>query len=440
MIRSAAYRIAALSSLAYAAATLALGGAVYYAAHQGLRQQFDDRIALETGALVDGYRREGVAELRDLIARRDASGGASDLRYALYATDGRRLAGNYLGARPDPGLRTLSIRSVDGDEDQERVLATPLDHGERLVVAADWDALEDNDQLILSLLGAACLAVAAIGVIGAWLLGAYLRRRLSAISFGAEAIMAGELDQRIAISPRGDEFDRLSGVLNAMLDRIGALLDNLRQVSSEIAHDLRTPLTHLRNQLEAGMQGDDAAETLERAIAQADELLALFSAILRLSEIESGQLAALFTPVDLTAVVTDIGESYAPAIEDRRRGFVCEIDSIAPILGDRELLAQAVVNLLDNAQTHTPEWSEIRLSLNEQAGVVRLTVADDGPGVPLRDQTRITQRFVRLEASRTRPGHGLGLSLVAAIARVHRARLRIADNEPGLSVTIEFMR
>ncbi len=440
MIRSAAYRIAAVSSLAYAAATLALGFGVYWAAHGGLRQQFDDRIALETSALVDDYRRYGVRELRDLIARRDASSGTSDLRYALYAADGRRLAGNYLGGRPEAGLRTLTIRGTDGDEDQERVLATTLEHGERLVVAADWDALEDNDHLILSLLGAACLAVAAIGVVGAAFLGAYLRRRLSAISLAAEAIMAGELDQRIAISPRDDEFDRLSGVLNAMLDRIGALLENLRQVSSEIAHDLRTPLTHLRNQLEAGVQSADGPTTLERAIAQADELLALFTAILRLSEIESGRLAASFTPVDLTEIVTDLCESYAPAIEDRRRIFVCEVERIAPILGDRELLAQAVVNLLENAQTHTPEWSEIRLSLHEEAGRVQLTVADDGPGVPLRDRSRITQRFVRLEASRMRPGHGLGLSLVAAIARVHRARLRIEDNAPGLSVTIAFER
>jgi signal transduction histidine kinase len=440
MIRSAAYRIAILSSLAYAAATVTLGIGVYWAAHDGLRRQFDDRIALETGVLLNEYQREGRPALLTLIAQRGAMRGTSDLRYAVYGINGQRLAGDFPGDRPPLGLHTLSVQSPDGDEDSERVLATSLDGNERLVVAADWDRLEETDRLILSLLGLACLAVAAIGAVGAWMLGAYLRRRLSAISVAAEGIMAGHLDQRIVIGSGGDEFDRLSTVLNAMLDRIGALLDNLRQVSSEIAHDLRTPLTRLRNHLETGLQGDHDPAMLEHAIAQADDLLALFAAILRLSEIESGRLAASFGPVDLTGIVADLGESYAPAIEDGGRRLVCEIETLASLSGDRELLAQAFINLIENAQTHTPPGSEIRLSLREGANHVRLTVADNGPGVPAVDRERITRRFARLEASRTRPGHGLGLSLVAAIARIHRARLLIEDNAPGLAVTIEFVR
>ena len=439
MIRSAAYRIAILSSFAYAAAAIALGIAVYLAAHSGLRRQFDDRIASEMRALVDEYHHAGGEELRREIVRR-AAGGASDLRYALFAVTGRRIAGNFLGPRPATGLQTLMVREAPGEDDAQRALAKDLDGGERLVVAADWDALEDSDRLILSLLAAACAAVGLIGAVGAWLLGAYLRRRLSAISVAAEGIMSGDLAQRIVVGVRGDEFDRLSGVLNAMLDRIGELLENLRQVSNEIAHDLRTPLTQLRNQLETGlMHGADPA-MIERAIDKADEALALFAAILRLSEIESGRLVASFQPFGLSALVAELGESYAPAVEERGRTLRCDVETVPPITGDRELVAQAIVNLIENAQAHTPPGTAIRLGLIEREERIRLIVADDGPGVPAADRDRITNRFARLEESRRLPGHGLGLSLVAAIARAHGARLSIGDNAPGLVVAIEFLR
>ncbi|USI72529.1 sensor histidine kinase [Sphingomonas morindae] len=440
MIRSAAYRIAIVSSLAYAAATVTLGIAVYWAAHNGLRRQFDDRIKSELAALVDEYRLGGEGELRREIVQREAAAAASDLRYALFAPDGTRLVGNFLGRRPATGLQTLMVRDMAGEEDPQRALAADLRGGERLVVAADWDALEDSDRLILSLLAAACVAVGLIGAAGALLLGAYLRRRLSAISVAAEGIMAGDLAQRIVIGTRGDEFDRLSGVLNAMLDRIAELLENLRQVSGEIAHDLRTPLTQLRNQLETGLVHGADATMIERAIARVDEALALFAAILRLSEIESGRLAASFRVIDLSALAAEIGESYAPAVEDRGRTLHCAIEQIEPITGDRELVAQALVNLIENAQTHTPPGTAIRLALHERAGCIRLIVADDGPGVPAGDRKRIVTRFARLEESRSRPGHGLGLSLVAAIARAHRARLSIEDNAPGLRIAIEFAR
>jgi signal transduction histidine kinase len=437
-MRSAAYRIAILSSLAYAAATIALGIGVYWAAHSGLQRQFDDRIASELHQLVGQYQREGVMELRGSIARREAAGVAVDLRYALYGPTGERLIGNYAGGRPQAGLHTLAVRDAEGEADQVRVLAADLDNGDRLVVAADWDALEENDQLILSLLGLACIAVALIGGIGALLLGAYLRRRLSAISMAAEGIMAGNLDRRIVVGARGDEFDRLSTVLNAMLDRIGDLLDNLRQVSSEIAHDLRTPLTQLRNHLETILTSQPDPGLIEGAIDQADELLALFAAILRLSEIESGRLTASFSQIDLSELVEELGESYAPAIEDGGRLFACEAAPDCRIDGDRELLAQAIVNLLENAQTHTPPGTLVQLFLRREGRRVRLTVADNGPGVPVEDRDRITRRFARLETSRSRPGNGLGLSLVAAIARIHGARLLIEDNAPGLAVTLEL--
>ncbi len=440
MVRSAAYRIAIVYSAAFAAATLALGGGVYWAAHVALHRQLDNRIAAEMSSLVSEYRGEGAAGLRLVIVRREAARATNDLGYGLFAPDGTRVAGLLDTPRPAAGWGSIAFLDPGKGPDTARALAVDLGDGERLVVAADWEEVTGTERLILSLLAFACLAMLLIGTAGASLLGAYLRRRLSAISTAAESIMAGDLHRRVEVSARGDEFDRLSAALNAMLDRIGALLDNVRQVSSDVAHDLRTPLTRLRTQLEEGRRPDAGPEVIERAIEQSDEVLALFGALLRLSEIEAGRLSETFGPVDLSRLATDVGESYAPAVEDEGRRLTCRIDPVAPVVGDRELIAQALINLLDNAQRHTPRGTTIRLSLHARDDRVRLEVADDGPGVAEADRGRITQRFTRLEASRSRPGHGLGLSLVAAIAHIHGATLVIADNRPGLIVALEFGR
>jgi len=273
-------------------------------------------------------------------------------------------------------------------------------------------------------------------------LGAYLRHRLSAMRVTAEAIMGGELDQRVPVGKRGDEFDRLAGLLNAMLNRIAELLDNLRQVSSDVAHDLRTPLARLRNGLESGLRHDlprdqrDAA--IEQAISRSDEVLSLFSALLRLSEIEAGQLQQAFCCVDLARLTREMGDSYALAIADGGRHLICDLAEEAVVFGDRELLAQALINLLDNAQIHTPPGTLIEMTLRRVGTRVRLAVADNGPGVPAPDRLRLTRRFARMDTSRSRPGHGLGLSLVAAICNIHHARLEIADNRPGLAVSLDF--
>ncbi len=440
MVRSAAYRIAIVYSAAFATATLALGAGVYWAAHVALHRQLDDRIGAEVSSLVSEYHGEGAKSLRLVIGRREIARATNDLGYALFAPDGRRVAGSLDTAKPQAGWSTISFLDPTEGPDTARALAVDLQDGERLVVAADWEEVSGTDHLILSLLALAFAAILLIGTAGALLLGAYLRRRLSAISTAAESIIAGDLHRRVVVSPRGDEFDRLSAALNAMLDRIGELLDNLRQVSSDVAHDLRTPLTRLRNQLEEGRRADAGPDVIERAIEQSDEVLALFGAILRLSEIEAGRLRETFGPVDVARLATDIGESYAPAVEDGGRRLTCRIDPIATVTGDRELIAQALINLLDNAQSHTPKGTTISLGLCAREDRIRLEVADDGPGVAEEDWNRITQRFTRLEASRSQSGHGLGLSLVAAIARIHGAKLVFGDNRPGLIVALEFGR
>ena len=229
-----------------------------------------------------------------------------------------------------------------------------------------------------------------------------------------------------------------------MLDRISLLLENLRQVSSDIAHDLRTPLARLRGQIESALdiERDPTVhrQTLKRALAQSDELLSLFAAILRIAEVESGALTRHFAPVDLSEMAHDICDSYGPAVSDHGRHLDCAIDPDARISGDRELIAQALINLLDNAQRHTPPATRISVALKAEEAMIALSVVDDGPGVPESEHARITRRFARLDASRTAPGHGLGLNLVSAIAAAHGGFMTIEDNRPGLAVRLSLPR
>lgn len=444
MFQSAAYRIAILSSATFALATFALGLIVYFSAHAAFIQQLDDRITADATSLAAVYRSEGDGDLIEAIDLRETGDPTNDLGYALFSPEGRRIAGTLVTALPPAGLHDIVFIDPKEGPDPARAMTTVLPNGSRLVVAADREPLERIDRTVITLFGAAFLVVLVIGAVGALVLGAYLRRRLSAMSVTAEAIMAGDLSQRVPVGARRDEFDRLAGLLNAMLDRITALLDNLRQVSSDVAHDLRTPLSRLRNGLETGLRHggtrDERDDAIELAIQQSDEVLALFTALLRISEIEAGRLKRAFASVDLTVLVHDLCESYKPAVEDGGRTLSFELDEAVIVLGDRELIAQAIINLLDNAQVHTPRGTAITVRLQARARDARLLVRDDGPGVPEEDRERVTRRFARLDRSRTRPGHGLGLSLVAAVAHIHDAQLRLGDNRPGLVVILDFQR
>jgi len=441
-LRSAAYRIAFVYSAAFALAIALLGLIVFWAMHLAFERQLEGVLRDEASSLVLEYRSDGPSELRGAIAEREAMRSSNALFYALFSPDGRRIAGSLRTDRPDTGFRTITF--IDPREGPDRALAyaVNLSDGSTLVVAADREQLEQIDKTVLAMFGAGFAAIIVLGLAGALLLGSYLRRRLGAISGAAEAIVIGDISKRVPIGSRGDEFDRLGGSLNAMLDRIAGLVGNLRQVSSDIAHDLRTPLARLRNQLEAGLR-EGAADTAQQevirnAILRVDEVLSLFAAILRISEVESGAVRLGFQNVDLSDLVRDLAESYAPAVSDDGGSLRWTVEPGILIDGDRELLAQATINLIENAQRHTPPGTAIQVTLSRRNGGARLLVADDGPGVPAADRERIVQRFTRLEGSRSTPGYGLGLNLVAAIARLHGARLAFGDNAPGLVVTLEF--
>lgn len=440
-LSSAAYRIAFAYAAAFAVGIALLGAAVFYAIHLSFVRELDTGLTEEASALREEYSSGGNTELAEAIAKREAADPRDLSAYGVFSATGVRLYGSIDAKMPRLGFADIAIRDHQGRPDIGRSLGVQLKGGERLIVATDLEPVEQVDKTILTIFAAGFAGVIMLGFAAALVLGGYLRRRLEKLSLSAAAIIAGDISHRMPVSRRSDEFDRLAGSLNAMLERNESLLNNLRQVSGDVAHDLRTPLTRLRNQLDAGQQavepGTKGGAIISGAIEKVDEILALFAAILRISEIEGGQLAHRFEKVDLSELVNEIAESYAPAIEDQGRTLVWAVEAGITASVDRDLIAQALVNLVENAQRHTPAGSAIAIELRElSSDIALLTVADDGPGVAEADWARITKRFVRLDRSRSTSGYGLGLNLVAAVARMHGGNLTFADNGPGLAASI----
>jgi signal transduction histidine kinase len=439
--RSAAYRIAFISFGAYAAGLALLGVIVFALMHMAFSRQLDSMVSDEARTLQEEYLGDGEAELGQAIAEREASTSPTRMLYAVFAPDGRRIHGSLQADRPPPGLHPIIFQDPQEGPDAARAMTVDLSPKERLVVAVDSEWLEGIERSVIIIFSIAFVCFVIVGFGGAVILGSYLQRRLHSISSSAEAIIRGDIRRRMPVGPRKDEFDRLAATLNRMLDRIEGLLDNLRQVSGDIAHDLRTPLARLRNRLERGaLDPSDAGTLIAEAIGQVDDVLSLFAAILRVAEVESGETKRFFEPVDLTALVTDLAESYAPAFEDQRRMFLWSIEPGLTVQGDRDLLAQAMVNLLENAQRHTPPETIVRMTASSANNSVCMQVTDNGRGVPKADLGRITKRFARLESSRNTAGHGLGLSLVSAVAKLHGGQLVLTNLAPGLSATIRIPR
>jgi signal transduction histidine kinase len=249
----------------------------------------------------------------------------------------------------------------------------------------------------------------------------------------------------VPLNGSGDEFDTLAENLNRMLDRIERLMKGLREVTDSVAHDLRTPLNRLRNRLEESVarlnaSGAQAGE-IERAIAETDQLIGTFNALLLIAETDAGTTRAAMSPLDLGGVAADVVELYEPFADEKKVSLALVPGNPVAIEGNRSLIAQALANLVDNAIKYTPAGGKARIRIAVSPGSVDLSVADSGPGIPLADRPRVTERFVRLEASRNSPGTGLGLALVAAVAHFHGAELVLEDNMPtGLKAVLRFPR
>ena len=330
-------------------------------------------------------------------------------------------------------------------------LAEQYRQGGLLLVGRDVQERREIESLITNALIWAIGLTVALGLAGGLFMSRNMLARVDEINRSSLDIMGGDLSQRLPIAGTGDELDQLGQNLNAMLDQIEALMTGMRQVTDNVAHDLRSPLNRLRNRLEVTLMQDasmdDYRQALEKTIAEADSLLGTFNALLMIARAEAGSLRDAMSWVDLSATLQDAAELYEPVAEENDLELRVAVDAGLMIWGNRELLSQAVANLLDNAIKHgLPQdaANERVIEVSAKPDTVRagrgvvLSVADRGPGIPPDERQHVLERFVRLEASRNTPGSGLGLSLVAAVARLHGGAIELADNEPGLRVTLSL--
>jgi signal transduction histidine kinase len=450
VLRTQAFRIVAIYLAIFAVSAVALAGFVYWNTALVLDSQNDETIDAEVTGLVEQYTSLGLAGLSEVIVSRSIKGGYS--LYLLANSNKRPIAGNLdtwptVTAARNEFVEFTYERMIGGEPEERsaRGKVFRLAQGFYLLVARDVHERRELEALLTSMLFWGTGLMILLGLAGGVLISRNFLARLDVINKTSRQIMGGDLTLRVPTSGTGDEFDDLSGHLNRMLDRIERLLHGMREVSDNVAHDLRSPLNRLRNRLElAGMRQPPDSETardIDAAVQETDRLIATFNALLLIAEAEAGSVRETMEDFRLDEVIQGIGELYGPLADDKHLRFSVDIPhGGAFIHGNRNLVSQALANLIDNAIKYTPPGGKVTVTLDNAVDTSALTVADSGPGIPAEDRTRVTDRFVRLESSRNSPGTGLGLSLVAAVARLHDADLILGDNNPGLRATLIFKR
>ena len=429
--RTTAFRVTLLHLLLTLTGTALVGGVAWWVTAGYAIRQAGEEIERGMGVLLQAGALSGARGVALSIEARLAADRSGQEFYLLAAPDGQRLAGNLSGVSSDRGWREGTIRQPDGAAAPVLMLAAPLPGGGALVVGRDLTNARALEQRLLTSAGWVAGAVLVLGLAGGLLIGRSVARRAAAMEVALAAVQGGDLDRRLAVRTGGDEFDRLALRINATLDRLQALMAALREVTDDIAHDLRTPLTRLRQRLDEAARAP-TAEAIEAAQAEADRLLEIFAALLRIAQVESGTQRAGFTTVNLSAIAESVAEVYAPAAEERGQVLVGEIAPGIAITGDPALLTQMLANLVENAIRHGRAEGRVRLGVTA-AGI---TVADDGPGIPEAEREKVFHRFHRLDASRSTPGSGLGLALVRAVAELHGIAIALEDASPGLRVRL----
>ncbi len=422
---------------------------VYFAHNTGelLSRQHVDAMERETRALTNVYRRGGMRRLVQVIDRQSRRPNAG--LYLVTDGTGRVLAGNIASVPAEiltePGVYPVPYRRFADDDDDHPALVRSfvMPNGFRLVVGRDLSEVEQFRELVGRATLWAVGLMLVLAVVSGFFISRRVLRRMEGVTEASSAIMAGDLSGRIPVAGTGDEFDRLALGLNQMLARIEALMAGLKEVSDNVAHDLKTPLTRTRNRLEAVLrQKDDDPKAyraaLEETLAECDGLIETFNALLSIARAEAGETGGM-EEFDAAAMVRDIAELYEPVAEDAGLSLAVEVPDKAMLTGNRHLLGQALSNLIDNALKHTEgQGARIAMTLEQTDDGIELTVSDDGPGIPEADRARVVERFVRLDEARSVPGSGLGLALVRAAAQRHGGTLTLEDNEPGLRARIRL--
>ena len=447
LLRTASFRLAIIYLALFTASALVLGAFVYLTIRHEILVDFDERIVEETDALQSAFAAGGRERLAEMLKARGSSGGG--FTYGLEGPNGELITGDLRAPATGAAGATggwMETREADSDEPPEakpeivRALVTPLSDGSTLIVGDERRRSDEILRGVLSAFGWAVAATIVLGTAGGLWLSAQFLGRIDSMRRTAQRLMAGDWSRRISLSKTDDDLTALARTFNRLFDRIEKLLQANKQVSADIAHDLRKPLASMLRRLEAA-RGDDASQDLmrgaiETAIAEIEGVLETFNALLRIGQVEAGARRAAFQPLDLAKVAREVVEAFEPAAEDEGKAVVARLDAPLPMAGDKELLTQMIANLIDNALRHTPAGVRIEVAGERTPQGVLLSVADNGPGVAPEELAAIFQRFYRADAARKAPGTGLGLSLVAAIAELHGLACAASDNRPGLRVTL----
>ena len=407
-------------------------------------RETDATLKSEITGLAEQYIEHGLDRLVNVIAHRIRTDDSGDMLYLFASRDFRPLAGNlkvWPESQPDADGWIEFVHQLDDDKRvPARARVYLLRDGLHLLVGRNIQQDEQLKQIFNRAMLIALALTLVLAAIGGYFMSNRVLERISAFTDTTGEIIDGQLDKRLATRGSGDEFDVLAGHLNEMLDRLESLVVAVRHVSDNIAHDLRTPLTRLRNRIEliSRQAPSTIGEELRAAVDDADDLLSTFSSLLRIARIESGSYAAELERVDLATLIADAVELYQGVAAEKDVVLVSDIDTLLYVQGDRNLLFQGLANLLDNAVKFAPAASSVSITALKLKSGIEISIADKGPGIPAADHKRVTQRFARLDHSRTLPGSGLGLSLVKAVLELHGARFAFEDNDPGLKVRIEL--
>jgi signal transduction histidine kinase len=457
LLRTTAFQLTLVYLLVFVLFAVSLLGYFALNTRRLITEQITNRVNTEIAALREQYEQGGIRRLLILVDLRARRPGSSLI--LVTTPTGQELAGNVGSLEPGildhPGWYEISYRRVEAQDDVEHralVQVMALPDGFRLLIGRDLEERERIYGIIANAGRWSFVVVVVLGVAGGFFVSRRVLKRIDAMTETAHTIMAGDLTGRLPVAGTGDELDRLANNVNAMLERIEALMHGLKEVSDNIAHDLKTPLTRLRNRCEQalrGAKGDaDYRAALESTIGESDELIRTFDALLMIARAESGHARDNMSEFDAADIAHDVSELYEPLAEEKGLALKVKAPLAAPVRGNRELISQALANLLDNAIKYAgPEASkvngasaEIVLAAEADGDRIALSVADHGPGIPDADRGRAVERFVRLEQSRSQPGSGLGLSLASAVARLHGGELRLEDNHPGLKSIIALPR